>query len=141
MTNYDFFKKWEIYKKEVPYENHRFDFHLKRGDESLYLEVKSVTLVENSIAKFPDAVTDRGRRHVELLGKMAEEGISTMVLFVVQRHDAKLFQPQWERDPKFGFALYNAWRKGLDVRVIHMKMSPDNILYLGEIPFELNPKF
>ena len=106
----------------------------------LFLEVKSVTLVENEIAKFPDAVTDRGRRHVEHLGKMAEEGISTMVLFVVQRNDAKLFQPQWERDPKFSFALYHAWQKGLNVRVICMKMTLNNIHYLGEIPFELNPK-
>ena len=136
----DFLNNWKIYKKEVPYGKHRFDFHLKRGNKSLFLEVKSVTLVENTIAKFPDAITNRGRKHIELLGKMAEEGLTTMVLFVVQRHDAKLFQPQWERDSKFGFALYDAWQKGLSVRVIHMKMTPYNIQYLGEIPFELNPK-
>ncbi len=136
----DFLSDWDIYKKEPIYGNHRFDFHLKRGSKSLFLEVKSVTLVENAIAKFPDAVTDRGRRHVELLGSMAEEGMSTMVLFVIQRHDAKLFQPQWKIDPKFSHALYNAWKKGLVVRVIHMKMTLDNIHYLGEIPFELNPQ-
>jgi len=136
----DFLSDWDIYKKEPVYGNHRFDFLLKRGTKSLFLEVKSVTLVENAIAKFPDAVTDRGRRHVELLGSMAEEGISTMILFVIQRHDAKLFQPQWKRDPKFGHALYNAWKKGLSVRVIHMKMTLENIHYLGEIPFELNPQ-
>ena len=136
----DFLKDWIIYKKEVPYRNHRFDFHLKRGDESMYLEVKSVSLVENKIAKFPDAVTERGRKHVELLGNMAQTGICTMVLFVVQRHDALLFQPQWERDPKFGLTLYKAWIKGLTVRVIQMKMTENNIFYLGELPFELNPK-
>ena len=102
--------------------------------------MKSVTLVEDNIAKFPDAITDRGRKHVETLGKMAERRIATMVLFVVQRHDAKLFQPQWKRDPKFSFALYEAWQKGLDVRVIHMKMTPNYIHYLGEIPYKLNPK-
>ena len=92
------------------------------------------------LSKFPDAITNRGRKHIELLGKMAEGGVTTMVLFVVQRHDAKLFQPQWKRDPKFGHALYNAWKKGLGVRVIHMKMTLENIHYLGEIPFELNPQ-
>ena len=106
----------------------------------MVIEVKSVTLVEKGIAKFPDAITIRGRKHVEHLGKMAEEGILTMVLFVIQRHDAKLFQPQWDRDPKFGFALYNAWLKGMCVRVIHMKITPNHIHYLGEIPFELKPK-
>jgi len=106
----------------------------------MYLEVKSVTLVENKIAKFPDAITERGKRHVEHLGKMAENGLRTMVLFVVQRHDATLFQPQWERDPKFGFALFEAWEKGLDVRVIHMKMTHNKIHYLGELPSKLKPE-
>ena len=136
----DFLKEWNIHKKEIPYGNHRFDFLLKRENEFLYLEVKSVTLVEKGIAKFPDAVTERGKKHVEHLGAMAEKGICTMVLFVVQRPDAKLFQPQWERDPKFGFSLHKAWQKGLEVRVIHMKMTPNNLLYLGELPFNLNPK-
>ena len=136
----DFLKKWEIYQKEVPYGRHRFDFQLKRGSEYMYLEIKSVTLVENEIAQFPDAVTERGKRHVEHLGRMAEEGICTMVLFVVQRNDAKLFKPKWERDMKFGFALYEAWQKGLNVRVIHMKMTPNNIHYLGELPYKLKPE-
>ena len=61
----------------------------------MYLEVKSVTLVENKIAKFPDAITERGRSHVIHLGEMALDGIRTMVLFVVQRHDSIKFQPQW----------------------------------------------
>ena len=106
----------------------------------MYLEVKSVTLVENKIAKFPDAITERGKRHVEHLGDIAEKGLRTMVLFVVQRHDAILFQPQWERDPKFGSALFEAWQKGLDVRVIHMKMTHNKIYYLGELPFKLKPE-
>ena len=106
----------------------------------MYLEVKSVTLVENKIAKFPDAITERGKRHVEHLGKIAEKGLHAMVLFVVQRHDAILFQPQWERDSKFGSALFEAWQKGLDVRVIHMKMTLNKIYYLGELPFQLKPE-
>jgi len=136
----DFLKEWDLHKKEIPYGNHRFDFQLKRENEYMYLEVKSVTLVEKGIAKFPDAVTERGKNHVEHLGEMAKKGIRALVLFVVQRPDAKLFQPQWERDPKFGFALYKAWQKGLEVRVIHMKMTPNNLYYLGELPFNLNPE-
>jgi len=136
----NFLKEWEIYKQEVKYGKHRFDFQLKRGSEFMYLEVKSVTLVENEIAKFPDAITERGKRHVKHLGEMAEKGLHTMVLFVVQRHDATSFQPQWERDPKFGFALFEAWEKGLNVRVIQMKMNLNKIHYLGELPFKLKPE-
>ena len=136
----DFLNEWKIYKQEVKYGKHRFDFLLKRGSEFMYLEVKSVTLVEKEIAKFPDAITERGKRHVEHLGEMVGKGLRTMVLFVVQRHDAKLFQPQWERDPKFGVALFEAWQKGLDVRVIHMKMTTSKIHYLGELPSKLKQK-
>ena len=136
----EFLKEWQILKKEVTYGKHRFDFLLKNNDKLLYLEVKSVTLVENKIAKFPDAVTERGRSHVEHLGKMALDGIRTMVLFVIQRHDAIIFQPQWERDPKFGYELYKAWQNGLEVQVIHFKMTTSELHYLGEIPAELNPE-
>ena len=105
----------------------------------MVLEVKSVTLVQKGIAKFPDAVTKRGRRHVQHLEKLAAEGLDVMVLFVVQRPDAECFQPQWKRDPDFGYALFEASQNGLQIRVIKMKMTTDTIYYLGEIPYTLNP--
>ena len=134
-----FLKEWKFHKQEISYGNSRFDFQLKKDDAVMVLEVKSVTLVEKGIAKFPDAVTERGRRHVNHLAKLAAKGLDTMVLFVVQRPDAKSFQPQWERDPKFSSALFEAWKKGLQIRVIKMKMTTDSIFYLGEIPYQLNP--
>jgi DNA-binding sugar fermentation-stimulating protein len=63
-----------------------------------------------------------------------------MVLFVVQRHDSIIFQPQWERDPKFGFELYKSFQNGLEVRVIHLKMTKNELQYLGELPAKLNPE-
>ncbi len=136
----DFLKEWSLIKKEVTFGKHRFDFLLKKKEEFMYLEVKSVTLVENEIAKFPDAITERGRSHVKHLGEMALDGIRTMVLFVVQRHDSIIFQPQWERDPKFGFELYKSFQNGLEVRVIHLKMTKNELQYLGELPAKLNPE-
>ena len=133
-----FLKGWNLQKREAYHGSSRFDFQLQKNDAMMILEVKSVTLVENGIAKFPDAVTERGRRHVQHLGEMASQGLQTMVLFVVQRPDEKSFQPQWERDPKFGSALLNAWKKGLHIKVIRMKMTPCSIHYLGEIPFQIN---
>ena len=135
----DFLSEWNIFKRESQFEHSRFDFQLIRGENKMFLEVKSVTLVENGIAKFPDAVTERGRRHVNHLGEMAAKGLNTMVLFVIQRHDAERFQPQWDRDPQFGLALYNAWLKGLKVNVIQMKMSRKKLSFIGSVPTELNP--
>ena len=134
-----FLQEWEFQKQEVSYGNSRFDFQLKKNNSIMVLEVKSVTLVEKGIAKFPDAVTERGRRHVNHLAELATEGLDVMVLFVVQRPDAECFQPQWKRDPDFGYALLEASQNGLQIRVIKMKMTTDTIYYLGEIPYQLNP--
>ena len=134
-----FLQEWEFQKQEVNYGNSRFDFQLKKNNSIMVLEVKSVTLVEKGIAKFPDAVTERGRRHVNHLAELAAEGLDVMVLFVVQRSDAECFQPQWERDPAFSSALLEAWQMGLQIHVIKMKMTKGSLLYLGEIPYQLNP--
>ena len=133
-----FLDGWEYQKQEVNYGNSRFDFQLKKNNKIKIVEVKSVTLVENGIAKFPDAVTDRGRRHVLELTKIASNSCDVMVLFVVQRPDVKSFQPQWSRDPKFSQTLLEYWEKGLPVHVIKMNMTKKHLQYLGEIPFRLN---
>ena len=132
-----FLTKWDFEKQEVAYGNNRFDFQLKNRKNKMILEVKSVTLVENGIAKFPDAVTERGRRHVEHLAKIRSKNLETMVLFVIQRPDAIYFEPQWERDPKFSNALVEAQRKGLQIKVIKMKMTQKSFIYMGELPYEL----
>ncbi|MBS7637348.1 DNA/RNA nuclease SfsA, partial [Candidatus Bathyarchaeota archaeon] len=62
--------------------------------ESLFLEVKSCTLVENGVALFPDAPTSRGERHMKTLIKALEFGRAA-VLFLVQRGDAEVFRPNW----------------------------------------------
>ena len=136
----EFLQEWKFQKQEISYGKSRFDFQLIKEDAIMVLEVKSVTLVENGIAKFPDAVTERGRRHINHLVKLATKGLEVMVLFVVQRPDAKCFQPQWDRDPKFSSSLFAAWKKGLQVRVIRMEMTRNTFKYLGEIPFQLNPE-
>ena len=134
----DFLKHWELDKKEVTIGKHRFDFQLKNNSKTLILEIKSVSLVKNSIAKFPDSVTLRGYNHIKKLGQIACTSIDTMVIFVVQRPDAKLFQPEWSRDPKFCAALCDSYDKGLEIKVINMKMGKRKIYYMGELPFKLN---
>ena len=134
-----FLRNWNIFKSEVKYDNHRFDFQLQKNNEVLVLEVKSVNFVKDSVAMFPDAITVRGMNHVEYLGKLAQSGLRAVLLFVVQRSDSKLFMPYWERDPKFCNALYNSWLNGLEVRVIHYSMSKNEYYYKGELPYKLNP--
>lgn len=82
------------------------------GDKMLQtrmlLEVKGCTLVEAGHAKFPDAPTIRGKRHVEELIKAKEMGMNSAVLFIIPREDAEIFSPNWEMDQEFSVALEQA---------------------------------
>ena len=135
-----FLNNFELVKPEVVHGNHRFDFLLKdKSNEPFYLEVKSATYVENGIAEFPDAVTDRGKQHVQSLQALVETGFQAGVLFVVQRSDADSFRPMWKRDPKFGKALVNAHQAGVHVWCITTRISKTNMTYKEEIPVNLKP--
>lgn len=109
---------WRLVRAEVPIGGSRFDFLLRsaRGRRQLLLEVKSVTLVEDGVGLFPDAVTARGARHVRELGELVREGrFAAAVLFVVQRRDAQRVRAAREIDPVFTEALAEA--RGAGVRV------------------------
>ena len=94
-----FLRDWNLKKAEVKVGNHRFDFLLEKRNSEFFLEVKSVTLVENGVAMFPDAVTERGKKHMEELSKLKKSGSDAGVIFVCQRSDVREFMPHWERDP------------------------------------------
>ncbi|MDZ7371253.1 MAG: DNA/RNA nuclease SfsA [candidate division KSB1 bacterium] len=117
----------------------RIDLMLSRLGERCYVEVKSVTMVENGIAYFPDAVTSRGLRHLEALTKLIEQGHRTVLFFVVQRNDATLFRPAYEIDPSFSLALKTAHERGVEILVYRADVSVQEI-NLGEpLPFDLTP--
>jgi sugar fermentation stimulation protein A len=98
---------YEVDRAEVKVGHSRFDFRLRRGDETRLLEVKSVTLVEHGLAMFPDATTDRGRRHVEELMDLSRMGHKTSVLFIVQGN-ANRFLPDLHNDLEFARTLREA---------------------------------
>ena len=109
------FSKYDYIRPEYSFGHTRFDFFLRNKDEECFLEVKSCTLVREGIALFPDAVTARGKRHVEDLIKAKKEGYRTSILFIVQRQDASVFSPNYNTDPDFGRALKEGKERGLEV--------------------------
>ena len=133
------FKNFKLIKPEVVYGNHRFDFLLKdKDDKYFYLEVKSVTYVENRLAKFPDAITERGTKHAKTLTKLSYDGYGTGILFVCQRPDADRFIPMWERDHKFGSALLEANKAGVNVWCITTNLSQTEMKLNNVIPVDLS---
>ncbi|MCP4640375.1 MAG: DNA/RNA nuclease SfsA [bacterium] len=115
----------------------RFDFLLQRGRADVYLEVKSCTLFGNEVAMFPDAVTERGRRHLLELAELARSGIGAAVVFIVHSPRVRWFMPDYHTDLAFSRTLLEVreqvpvipvavtWRLARDARSgeIHMRLA------------------
>jgi sugar fermentation stimulation protein A len=90
-----------IVKSEIQVGESRFDFLLEERNKLIFMEVKSCTLVGKRVAMFPDAITERGARHLKELAKISEEGIRTVLLFIIHWPFAKLFMPDFHTDLNF----------------------------------------
>ncbi len=128
------FDDWELVRAEFPMGRSRFDFLLSSADRKgpdvrqMVVEVKSVTLVEDGIGLFPDAVTERGARHVrELTEIVARPEWEAAVLFVLQRSDAREIRAARSIDSKFADALSGAIQAGVRVLGRRCKVSTDGI--------------
>lgn len=128
---------WTLVQSEFSMNRSRWDFLLKSADgEQLCLEVKSVTLVENGTARFPDAVTARGARHVrELMALSQKEGWQSAVLFVVQREDATRIQVAQAIDPHFARVLEQARQAGVRIFGRKCQVTLQKITLSTAIPF------
>jgi len=107
-------------------EGSRFDFRLSdeaRGVPPCWIEVKSVTLCSDRRARFPDAVTDRGRRHLEHLMARQATGERAALLFVVQRADADSVAPADDIDPAYGETLREAARAGVEIHALSARVT------------------
>ncbi|MGF7185105.1 sugar fermentation stimulation protein A [Desulfitispora alkaliphila] len=130
------FSQYRYIKSEVKKENSRFDFLLKSNENEklMYVEAKSVTLVENKRALFPDAPTTRGKKHLDELKQIAIEGGEAAVVFIVQRSDAESFAPNWTMDTQFSQALVAAFNSGVKVYAYQCETSFKDIYIKKEIP-------
>ena len=110
----------------------RPDLRSEAADGSAcWVEAKSVTLVRDGVACFPDAPTARGRRHMGELTELARRGVCAAVVFVVQRADARAFRPNDETDPEFGYALRAARDAGVHVLAYRCCVEPPEITLLA----------
>ena len=95
-----------------------------RDPRPAYVEVKSVTLARGRMARFPDSVTARGRRHLEVLAALRAEGARACLLFVVQRSDCDAVEPADEIDPAYGRTLRAAAAAGVELLALRVRVSP-----------------
>lgn len=139
------FEGWRLVRREPTYHDGRLDLLLGRESDALehtrsrtcLVEAKSVTLVVDGEARFPDAPTERGRRHLDLLGRAVQEGYRAVIVFVVQRSDARRFTPNRATDPRFADALTKASRRGVEVLAFGCRVNLQGIRLYSELPVAL----
>jgi len=125
-------------KSEVtPSRGCRLDFVADLGDRLIFMEVKSITWVEDAIAFFPDGVTSRGRRHLGELAGLLAQGHEAWQIFVVQRGDAVRFRPASAVDPDYARELTRVAALGVKILVLQEKVNPPEITLAQPLPFDL----
>ncbi|MFW6101760.1 MAG: DNA/RNA nuclease SfsA [Bacteroidota bacterium] len=130
-------KGYDKVQSEVTYGDSRFDLYLENDNEKCFVEVKNVTMKSGKYGLFPDAVTKRGKKHLQSLMRVKNEGMRAVMLYVVQRTDVEIFGSAWEIDPEYSETLKEAYEQGVEIIPMQTKVTPERIELLGEMPFEL----
>ena len=116
----------------------RVDFYLENHPTlpPCYVEVKSVTLKLDGKAQFPDAVTERGQKHLKELMEIKKSGLRAAMLFVIQREDVEIFTPALTIDPEYARLLSLARKSGVEILAYQCKMGLEEISLGKCIPIE-----
>jgi sugar fermentation stimulation protein A len=109
------------------------DFQLS-GRKTTYVEVKSCTLVLNGTALFPDAVTERGSRHLRELEVAVASGAQAFMVWIIQRPDAERLKPYKMKDPKFAAELVKARSAGVRLLAYRCSFDARNLMFVGRVP-------
>lgn len=129
---------WQYVRREYTFKGSRWDFLLQKNERHLALEVKGVTLIEDNIGYFPDAVTIRGARHVqELASIVKEDNWEAALLFIVQREDVQAIKPCEKIDPNFAHQLKQAKSAGVNLLGRKCHIMLDGVLLGEAVPVEV----
>lgn len=127
----------EVLREKKMGENSRVDLLLRDGERRCFVEVKNVTLVENGVARFPDAVTTRGLKHLEELTAQVAAGHRAAMLYVVQRADGTRFAPAADIDPGYAAGLRKALAAGMEAYALGCEVTPAGVATTGLLPMEV----
>ncbi|MCT4535313.1 DNA/RNA nuclease SfsA [Halodesulfovibrio sp.] len=123
------------FKSEAKVGDSRADGVLRTEDDSLpplWIECKNVTMVEDEVACFPDAVTERGRKHLNNMINLVKQGHRAAFFYLVQRPDGHCFAPADVIDPQYAELFYEALELGVEVYPYRATVTEAGIA-LGEL--------
>lgn len=131
-------------RREVTYQNSRFDLQLRnawngpadsiQSTDACFVEVKGVTLEREGWSYFPDAPTERGRKHIDELIHAVHNGYRAALLFVVQTERAEGFTPNEVTDPAFAEKVRTAHEAGVEVLAYRCVVSPYEVAIVQPLP-------
>lgn len=140
------FKEWagsggfrddlSLLRAETTWGDSRFDFYWEAGDKRGFAEVKGCTLEENGHARFPDAPTERGVKHLRELVQAQREGYHCCVCFVLQMKGCHVFSPNEQTHPEFAAALCDAADAGVQILAVDCIVTPDSLTIDSAVPVE-----
>lgn len=137
----DALQQYTRIQTEVPYgqERSRIDLLLSNEHEQCYVEIKNVTAADDKgLAIFPDAVTQRGTKHLRELRAMVQEGHRAVIFFSIQREDVTAFRPAIEIDPVYAETLAEVMAAGVEAMAWQARVSPKEIVLHKALPIYLN---
>jgi sugar fermentation stimulation protein A len=125
-------------RREVRVSAHtRLDLCLEGSNGNCYVEVKNVTLALDGVAAFPDAVSERGTKHLKELLRLKRKGHRAAVVFVIQREDCNSFRPADEMDSEYGRWLRKAIKAGVEALPYRARVTPRKIVLLNRLATSL----
>ena len=126
-------------KREYKVGKSRIDFFLSQSAKypDYFLEVKNVTLADKNRALFPDAVSERGQKHLIELTLLALQGYRAGIFFLVQREDVDKFYPAKHIDSDYYELLKQAKASGVDIHVYQCQLNKQQIIINKRLPYAL----
>lgn len=129
---------YDYHQREKTVDSSRIDIYLANHEDDCYVEVKGVTLIVDGEARFPDAPTERGAKHLKELIKLKKEGKRCVVFFLIQHPIGKFFRPNWDNDPVFSQTLNEAYDADVEILVYRCDNQLDGIELIPEsLDFDL----
>ena len=132
------FKDVLLVRPETTYGNSRFDFYVETPEDKIFIEVKGVTLEQESVVLFPDAPSERAVKHMNELVEAVKEGYKAYILFVVQMENVNYFTPNRITHPAFADALLRARQAGVKVLAYDCRVMPDSMTIRHPVPVRLS---
>jgi len=124
-------------RREVKWGDSRFDLMAVNEYETCFIEVKNVTMKLGEYALFPDSVTSRGRKHLETLMNLKDNGFRAVMVYVIQRSDVDKFSVADTVDPGYGVSLRKAMQHSVEVFVLQVDLNPEEILIRRQLPITI----